>query len=50
MATPSMAGPPRLRMMSPLELDGHPRHPVRDHLFTLGAALIYVAVVVLLSR
>ena len=36
-------------MMSPLELDEHPRRPVRDHLLTLGAALIYATVVVLLS-
>lgn len=50
MAAPSPAGPPRLRMMSPLDLDEHPTHHVRDHLLTLGALLLFCAVTLLLSR
>jgi hypothetical protein len=49
MAAPSTAGPPRLRMMVPLALDEHPTHPLRDHLLTLGAAVLFVAVIVALS-
>ncbi len=49
MAAPSPAGPPRLRMMMPLALDEHPTRPLRDHLLTLGAALLFVAVIVALS-
>jgi hypothetical protein len=50
MATPSPAGPPTLRMMCPLDLDEHPSHPVRDHLLTLLAALVFAAAVVVTSR
>jgi hypothetical protein len=37
-------------MMSPLELDEHPTHPLRDHLVTLGMALVFAAAVLLTSR
>jgi len=37
-------------MMSPLELDEHPTHHVRDHLLTLGVMVIFGAITVLLSR
>jgi len=50
MAAPSPAGPPRLPMMTPLKLDEHPTHPLRDHLLTLGAAVLFIAVAVALSR
>ncbi len=50
MAVPSPAGPPRLPMMAPLELDEHPTHPVRDHLLTLGVIVRFCAVTVLLHR
>ena len=50
MAAPSPAGPPRLRMMSPLELDEHPTHHLRDHLLTLGAMVLFFAITLLLSR
>ena len=49
MAAPTPAGPPRLRMMSSLDLDEHPTHDVRDHLLALGAMVGYCAIVVLLS-
>ncbi|SDP72734.1 hypothetical protein SAMN04489867_3637 [Pedococcus dokdonensis] len=50
MAAPSPAGPPTLRMMRSLELDEHPTHAVRDHLFTLAAAIVFLVVMVALSR
>lgn len=50
MAAPSPAGPPRLGMMCPLELDEHPTHPVRDHLLALVVMALFCAVTVLLSR
>ena len=50
MAVPSPAAPPKLRMMSPLQLDEHPTHPLRDHLVTLGMALVFVAAVLLTIR
>ena len=50
MAAPAPAGPPRLRMMSPLDLDEHPTHPLRDHLFTWSAVLVFAAVLILTSR
>lgn len=50
MAVPSPAAPPRLRMMSSLDLDEHPTHLLRDHLFTLGMTVLFCAIVVLLNR
>ncbi len=50
MAAPLPAGPPRLRMMVPLELDEHPTHHVRDHLLTLGVMVLFCAITVLLRR
>ena len=50
MAVPSPAAPPRLRMMSPLALDEHPTHPVRDHLVTLGAMVLVCVIALLLRR
>ncbi|WP_353952439.1 hypothetical protein V6K52_03070 [Knoellia sp. S7-12] len=50
MPAPRPAAPPRLRMMSPLALDEHPTHHVRDHLLTLGAMVLFCAIVVLLSH
>lgn len=50
MAVPSPAAPTRLRMMSPLDLDEHPTHLVRDHLVTLGAIVLFCAAVWLLNR
>ena len=35
-------------MMTSLDLDEHPTHDLRDHLLTLGAALVFLALVVLL--
>lgn len=50
MAVPSPVAPPRLRMMSPLDLDEHPTHLVRDHLITLGVIVLFCAVVLVLGR
>lgn len=50
MAAPSPAGPPRLRMMRPLELDEHPTHHVRDHLLALGATVLFCLIAVILRR
>ncbi|MFC7488464.1 hypothetical protein ACOCJ7_08805 [Knoellia sp. CPCC 206453] len=50
MAVPSPAAPPRLGMMSPLDLDEHPKHLVRDHVLTLGVIVLFCAVVLLLGR
>jgi hypothetical protein len=36
--------------MAPLDLDEHPTHHVRDHLETLGALVLFLAIAVLLSR
>lgn len=49
MAVPSPAAPPRLRMMSSLDLDEHPTHLLRDHLLTLGLLVLFGAIVVLLG-
>jgi hypothetical protein len=35
-------------MMTSLDLDEHPTHGLRDHLLTLGAAVVFLAVVLLL--
>jgi hypothetical protein len=35
-------------MMTSLDLDEHPTHALRDHLLTLGAAVVFLAVVLLL--
>jgi hypothetical protein len=37
-------------MMSSLDLDEHPTHLLRDHLFTLGMTVLFCAIVVLLNR
>ena len=37
-------------MMSPLDLDEHPTHLVRDHLVTLGLIVLLCAAVLLLDR
>lgn len=50
MAIPSPAAPPRLRMMSPLNLDEHPTHLLRDHFLTLGVMILFCAIVLLLVR
>ena len=50
MAAPTSAGPPRLGMMSPLELDEHPTHDGRDHLIAFGALAAYCVLALLLIR
>jgi hypothetical protein len=50
MAAPSPAGPTKLGMMAPLDLDEHPTHHVRDHVVTLGALVLFFAIAVILSR
>ena len=35
-------------MMTSLDLDEHPTHALRDHLLTLGAALVFLALVLVL--
>ena len=50
MAAPTPAGPPRLRMMSSLDLDEHPTHDLRDHLLALGSMVLFCALAILLSR
>jgi hypothetical protein len=37
-------------MMSSLDLVEHPTHHVRDHVLTLGAIVLFCAIIVLLSR
>ena len=34
--------------MTSLDLDEHPTHALRDHLLTLGAALVFLALVLVL--
>ena len=48
-ATPSPSGPPRLRMMRPLDLDEHPTHDWRDHLLALGLMALFCTVALILS-
>lgn len=50
MGAPPPAGPPRLRMMSPVGLDEHPTHHLRDHLLTLAVMVLFGAITVLLNR
>ena len=50
MAAPTLAGPPRLRMMSSLDLDEHPTHELRDHVVGLGALIVFCAIAILLAR
>lgn len=50
MAVPSPADLARLGMMCSLELDEHPTHHLRDHVVTLSALLLFIAITVLLSR
>lgn len=50
MAAPSPAGPPRLRMMTPLELDEHPTYPLLDHLLSIAAVLLFIAFAVAFGR
>ena len=50
MTGPAAAGPPRLRMMSSLNLDEHPTHNLGDHMLGFGALALYCALAILLSR